>query len=85
MKYQILFSTKNKKNIISLSSAEFVHSMVSVKGQTGEKHLTGNREQNTGKPRNILTKIKMGHNVRKRKFGHVGPAKIQIRQCICTV
>ena len=31
MKCQILFSRKNKKNIISLSSAEFVHSMVNVK------------------------------------------------------
>ena len=29
MKYQILFSRKNKKNIISLSSAEFAHNMVS--------------------------------------------------------
>ena len=27
---QILFSRKNKKNIISLSSVEIVHSMVSV-------------------------------------------------------
>ena len=34
MKCQILFSGKNKKNIISLSSAEFAHSMVSVKGDT---------------------------------------------------
>ena len=33
MKYQILFSRKNKKNIISLSSAESGHSMVSVKLQ----------------------------------------------------
>ena len=31
MKCQILFSKKNKKMIISFSSAEFVHSMVSVK------------------------------------------------------
>ena len=31
MKCQILFSRKNKKNIISLSSAEFAHSMVNVK------------------------------------------------------
>ena len=31
MKYQIIFFRKNKKNIISLSSAEFAHSMVSVK------------------------------------------------------
>ena len=31
MKCQILFSRKNKKNMISLSSAEFAHSMVSVK------------------------------------------------------
>ena len=30
MKCQILFSRKNKKNIISLSSAKFAHSMVSV-------------------------------------------------------
>ena len=29
MKFQILFSRKNSKNIISLSSAEFAHSMVS--------------------------------------------------------
>ena len=31
MKCQILFSRKNKKNIISLWSAEFAHSIVSVK------------------------------------------------------
>ena len=30
MKCQILFSRKNKKNIISLSSAEFAHSIESV-------------------------------------------------------
>ena len=30
MKCQILFSRKNKKSIISLSSAEFAHSMISV-------------------------------------------------------
>ena len=30
MKCQILFSRKNKKNIISLSSAEIIHDMVSV-------------------------------------------------------
>ena len=30
MKCQILFSRKNKKNIICLSSAESAHSMVSV-------------------------------------------------------
>ena len=30
MKCHILFSKKNKKNIISLSSAEFAHSMVSA-------------------------------------------------------
>ena len=30
MNCQILFSRKNKKSIISLSSAEFAHSMVSV-------------------------------------------------------
>ena len=30
MKCQILFSRKNKKNTISLSSAEFDHSRVSV-------------------------------------------------------
>ena len=30
MKCQILFSRKNKKNIISLSSAEIIHGMVSV-------------------------------------------------------
>ena len=31
MKYQILFSRKNKTNMISLSSAEFAHSMVIIK------------------------------------------------------
>ena len=31
MKCQILFSGKNKKNIISLSSAEFAHSIATVK------------------------------------------------------
>ena len=31
-KSQILFSRKNKKNIISLSSAEFAHSILSDKG-----------------------------------------------------
>ena len=31
MKYQILFSRKNKANIMSLLSAEFTHSMISVK------------------------------------------------------
>ena len=31
MKCQILFSRKNKKNIISLSSAESAHSVVSAK------------------------------------------------------
>ena len=31
MQCQILFFRKNKKNIMSLLSAEFVHSMVSVK------------------------------------------------------
>ena len=31
MKRQILFSMKKKKNIFSLLSAEFAHSMVSVK------------------------------------------------------
>ena len=30
LKCQILFSRKNKENIISVSSAEFPHSMVSV-------------------------------------------------------
>ena len=30
MKCQILFSKKNKKNIISLSSAEIIHDMISV-------------------------------------------------------
>ena len=34
MKCQILFSRKNEKNITSLSSAEFVHSMVSVNEAT---------------------------------------------------
>ena len=31
MKYQILFSRKNKENIISLSSAESAHRVVSIK------------------------------------------------------
>ena len=31
MKHQIIFSRKNKKPIISLSSAESAHSLVSVK------------------------------------------------------
>ena len=31
MKYQILFSRKNKKNTINISSAEFAHNMVSVR------------------------------------------------------
>ena len=31
MNYQILFSGKSKKNLISLSSAEFPHSMLSCK------------------------------------------------------
>ena len=31
MKCQSLFSGENEKNIINLSSAKFVHSMVSVK------------------------------------------------------
>ena len=31
MKCQILFSRKNKKNIISLLSAQFAHNMVSFK------------------------------------------------------
>ena len=35
MKCQILFSRKNKKNIISLSSAEFARSMVSVSAVCG--------------------------------------------------
>ena len=35
MKYQILFSWKNKKNVISLSSAEFAHIVVSVKDCLG--------------------------------------------------
>ena len=30
MKCQILFSRKNKKNVISLSSAEHAHSVISV-------------------------------------------------------
>ena len=34
MKCQILFSRKNKKNIISLSYAEFAHHMASIKGKT---------------------------------------------------
>ena len=35
MKCQVLFSRKNKKNITSLSSAEFAHSMVSVNNKSG--------------------------------------------------
>ena len=31
MKYQILFSGKNKKNIASLPSAEYAHSVLSFK------------------------------------------------------
>ena len=31
MKYQIMFSGKNKKNIINLSSAEFAQRVVKVK------------------------------------------------------
>ena len=38
MKYQILFSGKNKKNIISLLSADSAHSMVSVKRTTSTHH-----------------------------------------------
>ena len=33
MKYQILFSGVNKKNIINLLSAEFAHSTLSVKAK----------------------------------------------------
>ena len=41
MKCHILFSMENKKNIISLSSAESAHSLVSVQGLTiGYKKLT---------------------------------------------
>ena len=36
MKCQILFSRKSKKNVVSLSSAEFPHSIVSV---NDEKYL----------------------------------------------
>ena len=32
MKYLILFSGKNKKNIIKVSSAELAHRLVKVKG-----------------------------------------------------
>ena len=35
MKCQILFSRNNKTNIVSLSSAEFAHSMISIKGKHG--------------------------------------------------
>ena len=34
IKCQILFSGKNKKNITNLSSAEFAHKVVTVKGNT---------------------------------------------------
>ena len=37
MKCQILFSRNSKKNIISFSSAESAHSMVSVKSASKEK------------------------------------------------
>ena len=40
MKWQILFSRKNKKNCISLSSSEFAHSMVSVKKPSAERAST---------------------------------------------
>ena len=48
MKCEILFSRKNKKSIITLSSAEFAHSIVNVKRQQGlhrlEKYLKGSLE-----------------------------------------
>ena len=34
MKYQILFTGKNKKNVINLSSAELAQRVVKVKGQS---------------------------------------------------
>ena len=40
MKCQILFSKKNKKNIISLSSAEFAHSVLIVKRQLFIKNFS---------------------------------------------
>ena len=40
MKYQILFTGKNKKNVISLSSAELAQRVVKVKGQS--KSVAGN-------------------------------------------
>ena len=41
MKFQILFSMKNKKNI-SLSSSEFGHSMVSVSQSLRQAGTTSN-------------------------------------------
>ena len=40
MKCQILFSRKNKKNDISLSSAEFAHSLVSINPCPAEPRYT---------------------------------------------
>ena len=34
MKYQILFSGKNKKNVLNLSSADLAQSVVKVKGNS---------------------------------------------------
>ena len=40
MKYQILFSKKNKKNVMNLSSAESADSMVSVNPCPAEPRYT---------------------------------------------
>ena len=39
MKCQILFSRKSKKNIISLSPAEFAHSMIGVIKVNNQKYI----------------------------------------------
>ena len=49
MKCQILFSRKNKKNIVSLLSDEFVHSIVTV----------NNKEMLTSKKVVLITKTRL--------------------------
>ena len=46
MKYQILLSTKNKNNIISLSSAELANSMESVKVRVEMSQLSFSKNAN---------------------------------------
>ena len=46
MKYQILLSTKNKNNIISLSSAELANSMESVKVRVEMSQLLFSKNAN---------------------------------------